>query len=239
MREPQRLYPTRLKPARYPSPLDLSSEYGDNIANFTEDSSGIPRSFIGTHTELSNSPRFMLSGPRRQIAYRGDEVRAGIITCGGLCPGLNDVIRSVVNCLWRRYSVRQIYGFRYGYYGLTEQGLHEHPPVELNPEFVRSIHRVGGSILGSSRGAPHFGELVETLRTHQINQLYCIGGDGTMRGAMSLIDELKSHDLDVSVIGVPKTIDNDLPYVERTFGFDTAIAMSVEAVRAARAEADR
>ena len=231
------LTPHKIRAARYPSPLDLSSKHGDDIANFTEDSAGIPYAFVGDQTEINESPRFVLSGPRRMLAYRGDEVRAGIITCGGLCPGLNDVIRSVVNCLWRRYGVRQIRGFRYGYFGLTERGSREYLPLELTPESVRSIHRVGGSILGSSRGAPDFAELVETLRAYQINQLYCIGGDGTMRGAITLVRELKARGLKVSVIGIPKTIDNDLPYVERTFGFDTAIAMSVEAVRAARAEA--
>lgn len=233
----QLLTPPQVRPARYQSPLDLSIEIGDDIANFTEDSSGISRTFVGTQRDIAQSPRFMLSGPRRRLAYRGEEVRAGIITCGGLCPGLNDVIRSVVNCLWRRYAVRDIRGFRYGYFGLTEQGLSEQPPIELNPDVVRSIHRIGGSILGSSRGTPDFGEIVETLRTYRINQLYCIGGDGTMRGAMALAAEIKAHGLEVSVIGIPKTIDNDLPFVERTFGFDTAIAMSVEAVRAARAEA--
>ena len=238
MYESKLLSPPRIRPASYPSPLDLSSEYGDHVANFTEDSFGIPHRFVGTQADISKSSRFILSGPRRNLAYRGDEVRVGIITCGGICPGLNDVIRSIVNCLWRRYSVSTIYGFRYGYFGLTQQGLNEYPPLELNPDTVRSIHRVGGSILGSSRGAPNFNELVDTLRMYQINQLYCIGGDGTMRGAMSLINKLKTQrDLEVSVIGVPKTIDNDLPFVERTFGFDTAIAMSVEAVRAARAEA--
>ena len=140
MREHQLLHPTKIRPALYPSPLDLSSEFGDHIANFTEDSSGIPYEFVGTPDAISDSPRFMLSGPRSMLSYRGSDVRAGIITCGGLCPGLNDVIRSLVNCLWRRYAVRHILGFHYGYFGLTQQGVHEYPPVRLDPEVVRSIH---------------------------------------------------------------------------------------------------
>jgi 6-phosphofructokinase 1 len=210
---------------------------GDGIANFTDESLSVPISFVGTPSETSESERFLLSGPRQHVAYQASEVRAGIITCGGLCPGLNDVIRGVVNCLWRRYEVRKIFGFRYGYFGLTALGVKEHPPLALTPESVRSIHRLGGSVLGSSRGAPDLNELIETIQTYQLNQLYCIGGDGTMRGATALARALKARNVEVSVVGVPKTIDNDIPYVERTFGFDTAIAISVEAVRAARAEA--
>lgn len=226
--------PKRRLPALYSSPLQLSTRRGDAIANFMEEGCGVPLNLV---SESISHPHFTLSGPRQQVAFQGEDVVAGLITCGGLCPGLNDVIRGVVHSLWHRYHVRQILGFRYGYYGLSSLGMSEHPPLTLTPESVRSIHRLGGSHLGSSRGAPDFDEIVDTLERLGVNQLYCIGGDGTMRGATALAEALEVRGVSLSVIGIPKTIDNDLPFVERTFGFDTAISMAVDAVRAARAEA--
>ena len=251
-------FPKKLREARLQSPLQLSTNYGDDIANFVDEHSYIPLNLVQrlsvsalqsgqeNHQEITedneieqrNFGGFLLSGPREKVAFKGDEVRAGLVTCGGLCPGLNDVIRSIVHCLWYRYQVRNIVGFRYGYYGLGKVGSQSHPPLALTPEMVEHIHHLGGSFLGSSRGRPDLAEQIETLRRLRINQLYCIGGDGTMRGASALAELLKSEGINLHVIGVPKTIDNDIPFVEKTFGFETAVAKAVEAVRAAKIEAN-
>ena len=246
--------PIRLREAQYQSPLQLSTQYGDHVANFINEQAYVPLNLVQILPKPipENSPNevdesaslqrnvfrgFLLSGPREKVAFKGEEVRAALVTCGGLCPGLNDVIRSIVNCLWYRYQVRNIFGFRYGYYGLGEEGYQTHPPIELSPKVVEHIHHLGGSFLGSSRGRPSLAEQIETLITLKINQLYCIGGDGTMRGAKVLAEKLKAKGIDLHVIGVPKTIDNDLPFVEKTFGFETAVAKAVEAVKAGKVEA--
>ena len=252
--------PIKLRSSIYPSPLQLSTKYGDCIANFTNERAYIPldlvhffpesesqrlqsNSRLNKNTQYNHEKQssvckgFLLSGPRERVAFKGEEVRAALVTCGGLCPGLNDVIRSIVHCLWDRYGVREIIGFRYGYYGLGKQGYKSHSPISLNPKIVQNIHHLGGSFLGSSRGSPSLVEQINTLEKLKINQLYCIGGDGTMRGAKALAEGLKERGIDLHVIGVPKTIDNDLPFVEKTFGFETAVAKAVEAVRAAKIEA--
>ena len=229
--------PLRLKPAVYKSTLELSTQIGDSIANFVSDADRVPLQFIHKPTQAPLRDAFYLSGPREQVAYQSDEVRAAILTCGGLCPGLNDVIRGVVSCLYHRYHARSILGFRYGYYGLSATAQTEHPPFQLSPDKINAIHRIGGSFLGSSRGAVDLDEQVNTLLRYGINQLYCIGGDGTMRGARALARAIRERGALLNVIGIPKTIDNDIPFVERTFGFDTAVSMAVDAIRAARAEA--
>ncbi len=238
--------PIKLRNTSYRSPLQLSTQHGDFIANFTDEQAYIPLELVhnrssltlNDHSNLDQSVQgFMLSGPREKVAFQADEVKAALVTCGGLCPGLNDVIRSIVYCLWNRYQVKDIIGFRYGYYGLGQQGMQDHPPLSLNPKIVENIHHLGGSFLGSSRGSPSIAEQVDTLEKLGINQLYCIGGDGTMRGAQALAQGLKAKGIDLHVIGVPKTIDNDIPFVEKTFGFETAVAKAVEAVRAAKIEA--
>ena len=228
--------PKRVPRPLHRSPLGLSTQVGDDIANFVSEGQSIPLQLTQANAP-GDLPHWMLSGPREKVAYLGEEVVAGIVTCGGLCPGLNDVIREVVTSLSSRYGVKQIYGFRYGYYGLSKAGHDTHPPLDLTPNMVKSIHRLGGSFLGSSRGAQDLDEMVDTLLARNVNQLYCIGGDGTMRGAVALAERLQERGVHLSVIGIPKTIDNDIPFVERTFGFDTAVSMAVEAIRAARAEA--
>jgi len=162
-------------------------------------------------------------------------VVAGVVTCGGLCPGLNNIIRGVVMMLWHHYGVRRIYGFRYGYRGLAP--FTPDPPTELRPEIVSHIHRIGGTMLGSSRGPQQPGEMVDTLQRLGINVLIVAGGDGGMRGAQAIYEQVKERGANIAVIGVPKTIDNDLPFIERTFGFDTAVTVAVDAISAAHVEA--
>jgi 6-phosphofructokinase 1 len=183
----------------------------------------------------SGDEAFQIAGPREFIYFRPSDSRAAIVTCGGLCPGLNAVIRGLVNQLWYRYEVRSVLGFRYGYQGMSYKPSDE--PIELTPKLVESIHQLGGTVLGSSRGTPPTSELVDSLVHHRINMLFTIGGDGTMRGASAIVDEIKRRGLEIAVVGIPKTIDNDIPFVRRSFGFETAVAEACKAVHAAHEEA--
>src|SRR5690606_28419968 len=145
----------------------------------------------------------------------------GIVTCGGLCPGLNSVIRSIVLTLWHGYGVRRIRGFRYGFAGLSARP--PEPAVDLDPDRVQAIHEHGGTVLGTSRGPQPVPEMVDTLVREGIAVLFAIGGDGTLRGVSALVEEITRRGLPIAVIGVPKTIDNDLSWIERSFGFATAV----------------
>lgn len=186
--------------------------------------------------ELENPPAtFEQAGPRDRLFFNPAEIACGIVTCGGLCPGLNDVIRSVVMTLSYAYGVRRIYGFRYGYAGLAaSQGLE---PLILTPEMVQDIHVDGGTLLGSSRGPQEAQDMIETLQKLGVQILFAVGGDGTLRGASILAQEILKQGLPISVIGIPKTIDNDLHWIERSFGFATAVEEATRALVAAHAEA--
>jgi 6-phosphofructokinase 1 len=181
-------------------------------------------------------PTMESAGPRRMLFFEPARLACGIVTCGGLCPGLNDVIRAIVRSLRLHYGVRKVYGFRFGYEGLVRRIGHE--PLELTPELVHRIHENGGSILGSSRGPQDAAEMAECLNELGIGILFAIGGDGTLRGAEKIGEEAARRGMKVSVIGVPKTIDNDISFVQRTFGFETAVTEARRATDAANAEAE-
>ena len=162
-------------------------------------------------------------------------MHAAVVTCGGLCPGLNDVIRAIVRCLWYRYGVRRISGIRNGYKGLLPD--FDLPVIHLDPLLVDDIHTKGGTVLGSSRGGgDRVGEMVDSLERMDVNMLFTIGGDGTQKASIEMSEELERRGLEVAVVGVPKTIDNDLSFVQRSFGFETAVAKAVEAVACAHTE---
>jgi 6-phosphofructokinase 1 len=180
-------------------------------------------------------PAFELAGPRENIYFDPSTLRCGIVTCGGLCPGLNDVIRSVVFCLHEKYRVAKIYGFRFGYEGLVEPTALK--PIELTTRRVSQIHEVGGTVLGSSRGPQPVDGMVDTLERLGIQLLFTVGGDGTLRGAHSIVEEIRRRELKIAVVGVPKTIDNDISYIDMSFGFDTAVEAARQATRAAYVEA--
>jgi 6-phosphofructokinase 1 len=180
-------------------------------------------------------PSFELAGPRDKVYFDPDALRCGIVTCGGLCPGLNDVIRSIVFCLYEKYGIAQVYGFRFGYAGLVERnGL---TPIELTTRRVSQIHEVGGTVLGSSRGPQPVDEIVDMLERLEIQLLLTIGGDGALRGAHSIVEEIRRRELKIAVVGVPKTIDNDISFIDMSFGFDTAVEAARQATRAAYVEA--
>ncbi len=180
-------------------------------------------------------PNFEAAGPREKIFFDPAKLSCGIVTCGGLCPGINDVIRAIVMSLHHRYEVKNIYGFKYGYQGLVPE--YGHSPVQLTPELVSQIHEMGGTILASSRGNQDTGVMVDTLEEMKIGILFCIGGDGTQRGALAISKEAKRRGLKISVIGIPKTIDNDISFVQKTFGFETAVAEAKRATYSAHVEA--
>ncbi|MDD5722470.1 MAG: ATP-dependent 6-phosphofructokinase [Syntrophales bacterium] len=176
-----------------------------------------------------------VAGPRRTLYFDPAQTKAAIVTCGGLSPGINDVIRAVVMGLYYRYGVEKIVGIRYGFQGLVPE--YGHAPVALTPEVVKDIHTLGGSILSSSRGSQDIATMVDTLCKMNINLFFCVGGDGTMRAAERIAEEIRSRGIEMGVIGIPKTIDNDLNLIDKTFGFDTAISMVVNAIQCAHVEA--
>jgi 6-phosphofructokinase 1 len=187
-------------------------------------------------TAKNGIPSLEVAGPRHKIFHDPAWSRAAIVTCGGLCPGLNSVIKGLVQVLYFDYGVRNIFGLRYGFRGLNpEYGF---SPVKLDPEVVDSIHEDGGTILGSSRGNQDESIMVDTLMRLNINMLFCIGGDGTLRGAHAIAEEVKRRKQPISVIGIPKTIDNDLNLVDRTFGFETSVLSAAEVITNAHNEAN-
>jgi 6-phosphofructokinase 1 len=181
-------------------------------------------------------PSMEAAGPRPLLFFDPSRLACGIVTCGGLCPGLNDVIRSIVISLYHHYGVSKVYGFRFGYEGLVSR--HGHTPLELTPASVNRIHALGGSILGSSRGPQDVGEMVERLKELNIGILFAIGGDGTLRGAKRIGEEAARQGVPIAVVGVPKTIDNDVSFVQKTFGFETAVTEAWRATSAANTEAE-
>ncbi|MBW2560449.1 MAG: ATP-dependent 6-phosphofructokinase [Deltaproteobacteria bacterium] len=176
-----------------------------------------------------------VAGPRKSLYFDPAHTKAAIVTCGGMSPGINDVIRAVVMGLYYRYGVREIAGIRYGFQGLVPEYGHE--PVPLTPEDVKDIHLLGGSILSSSRGSQDIPAMVDTLCEMNVNLFFCVGGDGTMRAAELIAEEIRKRNIKMGVIGIPKTIDNDLNLIDKTFGFDTAISIVVNAIQCAHVEA--
>lgn len=222
------------------SPLTLNLIKGDEIANFVSDEERLLfdaslRSYRQHAADGVEPISFEMAGPRQRIYFDPVKVKVAMVTCGGLCPGLNNVIRSLVLQLWHRYGVRSIFGIPYGYQGFIAK--YAHGFCELNPERVLDIHQQGGSLLGSSRGPQPVDQIVDCLERHNINILFTIGGDGTLRGAAEIHKEAQKRNFKLAVVGVPKTIDNDIVYISRTFGHDTAVDQATVAISAAHAEA--
>lgn len=192
------------------------------------------RKFKGFLQAGLEPPSLELAGPREKIFFDPASLKCGIVTCGGLCPGVNDVIRAITMTLVYQYGVSRVYGFRYGFEGLSRQ---RQEPLELTPDLVKTIHELGGTLLGTSRGPQDTGEMVDTLERFGIGILFTIGGDGTLRGASAIVREINRRNLHIAVIGIPKTIDNDICYIQQSFGFETAASEARRAVYAAHSEA--
>jgi 6-phosphofructokinase 1 len=183
----------------------------------------------------ATAPTFEMAGAREKIFYDPAKTTVGIVTCGGLCPGLNDVIRTLtLTAVWQ-YGVSEVLGFTYGYAGLSKNAYTD--PIALTPAVVETIHNDGGTILAAGRGPQQAADMVDHLQKHGVDILFTVGGDGTMRGARTIVEEIARRELQIAVVGIPKTIDNDLVGVERSFGFDTAVETARAAIIGAHNEA--
>ena len=217
---------TVLGAARYPSPL----------RRWVDDSERVPATIVRTvGGQPEDALLFELAGARKNLFFNPPETRAGIVTCGGLCPGLNDVIRSLFYQMHHGYGVKEVLGFRWGYQGLDPQDGAE--PLVLTPGIVDGIHLQAGTILGSSRGPVDIPRAVDNLIRRGVNILFTVGGDGTQRGAKALFDEAQKRGHALCVVGIPKTIDGDIPFVAHSFGFLTAVEEAVKVLQRAHTEA--
>jgi 6-phosphofructokinase 1 len=225
--------------AKIPSPVQNRAR-GANGITFVSDNERMvidvkELSLIRQIKEGQQPDCFELAGPRASIFFDPSKLRCALVTCGGLCPGLNDIIRSIVLELHWGYGVRNIYGIRYGLQGFIPKFGHN--IIDLTPDYVVNIHERGGSVLGSSRGPQNVDEIVDCLERMNVGILFMIGGDGTLMAANHIAAAIFERKLKIGVIGVPKTIDNDIYLVSRSFGFDTAVDVATRAIMSAHNEA--
>ncbi len=226
--------------AKIPSPVQQRTK-GANEITFVSDDRRVAidvnaLSLVQQIKENQVPPSFELAGPRGNIFFDPSKLRCALVTCGGLCPGLNDIIRSIVLELHWGYGVHTIYGIRFGLQGFIPKFGHR--IIDLGPDYVVNIHERGGSILGSSRGPQDIAEIVDCLERMNVGILFMIGGDGTLVAATRIADAIMKRNLKISVVGVPKTIDNDIYLVSRSFGFDTAVDVATRAIISAHNEAE-
>ncbi len=231
---------TSLGKGNVESPLKHSRRVESPIFKFVDDSERILydvslENFMRIRKTGENPISFEKAGPRENIFFEPAKTKVAIVTCGGLCPGLNNVIRSIVNELSYRYGINRILGIQYGFEGLIPK--YNHPLIELTAKMVDSIHLTGGTILGSSRGEQDVEKMVDTLEIMNVNVLFCIGGDGTLHGAHAIYREIVKRKLKISVAGIPKTIDNDIDLIQKSFGFETAFSIANDIIRYAHNEA--
>lgn len=225
---------------KYKSPFELSKIQNDGVYDYVKNDERILldnslQSFLMHKTKQELPLSFEKAGPRENLFFDSSNITAAIVTCGGLCPGMNDVIRSLVMELHYRYGVKKVLGVRYGYRGFIKK--YKYPMMLLTPEIVTDIHLLGGTILGSSRGDQNVSEIVDSLVENGINLLFTIGGDGTLRGSHAIHEEIQRRKLNISIAGIPKTIDNDISYIERSFGFETAFSIATDIIKNAHNEA--
>jgi len=217
---------------KLPSPVQCQDFLGEKDRILATEDLGL----VALHLEnYGFPPSFERAGPHRKIFHDPAWTRAAIVTAGGLCPGLNNVIKGLVEALTQSYGVKTVYGIRYGYAGLNPKFGYE--PILLDDESVDTIHSVGGTMLGSSRGQQPTEVIVDTLERMNINVLFCVGGDGSLRCAGEVAEECLRRGLKISVVGVPKTIDNDLQFIGRSFGFETSVGVASDIIALAHVEA--
>lgn len=235
----QALRPEELQVASL-GPCDVDSPLRGTGERFVSDETRVlvPNCSDGLAPYLERNeaiPGFEEAGPRARVFFEPKWITCGIVTCGGLCPGLNDVVRAITITLKREYGVPRVLGFRYGFAGLAKTTTDG--PIELTVGSVDDIHREGGTVLGSSRGPQDVGEMVDSLTRHGVRILFTIGGDGTQRGASAIAQEIARRELKIAVIGIPKTIDNDIANISMSFGFATAVEEARRAILGAHSEA--
>jgi len=231
---------TTLGPCRIDSPLKPLIEGRKTNVHYVEEDDRVlfhdTASLVAAAGVRADAlPGFEPAGPRREIFFDPPKMRVGIVTCGGLCPGVNNVIRGLVMELTFHYGVQRIYGFKNGYQGFIPR--YGHDVVDLTPEMVSDINEDGGTILGTSRGGQDPREIVDCLERMNISALFVIGGDGTLRGAMQIAAAATDRGARIAVVGIPKTIDNDIPYIDQSFGFQTAFGEATKSIRSAHVEA--
>ena len=218
-----------LGPAKIPSPLP----YGGML-----DTGNVLLSVNNEYDEDLGEPQTLQleeAGPRRDLYFDPGKTKCAIVTCGGLCPGLNDVIRAIVLEAYHAYKTPSVLGIRYGLEGFIPSCNHN--VMELTPASVEHIYQFGGTLLGSSRGPQDPAEIVDALERLNVSVLFVIGGDGSMKAASAIAKEVRRRNIRISVIGIPKTIDNDINFVPQSFGFDTAVDKATEAIGCAHVEA--
>jgi len=230
----------RLGKCSVTSPLNLSKEENDGVYNYVQDDERIlMRSslyhFNRCKTNNTEPESFEKGGPKEFLYFDPAKTKVAIVTCGGLCPGLNNVIRGLVMQLSNRYGVTNITGIKYGYEGFIPK--YKHDIIDLTADLVENIHTNGGTILGTSRGHQDVGDIVDALERMNINILFTIGGDGALRGALAISEEVQRRGLKISIAGIPKTIDNDINLIEKSFGFETAFTIATDILRGAHNEA--
>ncbi|CAA7408744.1 unnamed protein product [Spirodela intermedia] len=217
---------------KYPNPLQDNPAYSVVKQYFVNIDDTVAQKIV-VHKTSPRGTHFRRAGPRQKVYFESDEVRACIVTCGGLCPGLNTVIREIVCGLSHMYGVTRILGIEGGY-----KGFYARNTIPLTAKYVNDIHKRGGTVLGTSRGGQDTTKIVDSIQDRRINQVYIIGGDGTQKGASVIFEEIVRRGLKVSVVGIPKTIDNDIAVIDRSFGFDTAVEEAQRAINAAHVEAE-
>ncbi|XP_052171278.1 ATP-dependent 6-phosphofructokinase 6 [Diospyros lotus] len=215
----------------YPNPLRFNAAYSVVKQYFVDMDDTVAQKIV-VHKDSPRGIHFRRAGPRQKVYFNSDEVHACIVTCGGLCPGLNTVIREIVCGLCHMYGVNKVLGIEGGY-----RGFYSRNTVPLTPKVVNDIHKRGGTIIGTSRGGHDTSKIVDSIQDRGINQVYIIGGDGTQKGAAAIYEEIRRRGLKVVVAGIPKTIDNDIPVIDKSFGFDTAVEEAQRAINAAHVEA--
>ena len=226
----------QLGPCKISSPIRLGSHSHGSDGLMLTEKHRIRRDIQWSgQTDSEATVSFEQAGPRERIYFDPQSTSAAIVTCGGLSPGLNNVIRSVYNELSRNYGVQRVIGIQNGYQGLNPDVGQS--PVELTPDMMESIDKLGGTCLGSSRGPQPPETIADFLESNGIDILFPIGGDGTQRGANAVHQELQRRGSKIAVVGIPKTIDNDIPFVRPTFGYATALEKAAEVIRGAHVEA--
>ncbi|KAM7490486.1 hypothetical protein LguiA_033407 [Lonicera macranthoides] len=215
-----------------PNPLRSNPAYSVVKQYFVDEDDTVPQKIV-VHKSSPRGTHFRRAGPRQKVYFESDEVHACIVTCGGLCPGLNTVIREIVCALYHMYGVNKVLGIDGGY-----RGFYARNTIPLTPKVVNDIHKRGGTVLGTSRGGHDTLKIVDNIQDRGINQVYIIGGDGTQKGAAAIYEEIRRRGLKAVVAGIPKTIDNDIPVIDRSFGFDTAVEEAQRAINAAHVEAE-
>ena len=235
MRKQDDLLVTHLGERRHPSPLPLSTVTGDGVGDFVPDDMRVLYDIRFPAGRRPSDLAFELAGPRQHLFFDPPQTRAAVVTCGGLCPGINNVIRTLFFELTENYGVREVLGIRFGLEGLNLQSGEPH--LKLTKEMVAGIHQLGGTIIGTSRGPQEPNTIVRFLEDGKIDILFCVGGDGTQRAAHEIAAEVARRKLPIAVVGIPKTIDNDIRYCRRSFGFATAVAEAETVVHRAHTEA--